>query len=312
MKIRKHIIICSVIGASVCVASVFAMLPISSISSTSRGSDWMKDLSDETAITSISIPGSHDSGALHSIGDLSGKCQDLSISEQLKAGARYFDIRLQLRNNELRIVHGIVDQKLSFASALKDFQTFLNVHSSEGLIVSIKEESDPTNSSKTFEEALKDSLNDYQTIWNLDRKSPKTLKELRGKAYLVSRYKNNTIGLPAYEGWIEHDKDATTNTFEIEKANLHVQDYFKIKDIENKKREIVNCFDSSANDLSKLTMNFTSCYYLDSFPPTYAGTTAKIINKWVMEEVKNRKNLGITVSDFITSDLCEAIYTRNL
>lgn len=312
MKIRKHIIICSVIGVSVCVTSVFAMLPISSISSTSKGSDWMKNLSDDATITSISIPGSHDSGALHSIGDLSGKCQDLSISEQLKAGVRYFDIRLQLRNDELRIVHGIVDQKLSFASALNDFQAFLNAHSSEGLIVSVKEENDPTNSSKTFEEALKDSLNDCQSIWNIDRECPKTLKELRGKAYLVSRYKNNTIGLPAYEGWIEHDKDATTNTFEIEKANLHVQDYFKIKDIENKKREISNCFDSSANDLSKLTMNFTSCYYLDSFPPTYAGTTAKIINTWVMEEVKNRKNLGITVSDFITSDLCEAIYTRNL
>ncbi len=286
------------------------MLPLSSKSSTTKGVDWMKNIDDSTSLTSLSIPGSHDSGALHSIGDLSGKCQDLTISDQLKAGVRFFDIRLQLKNDELKIVHGIVDQKLHFSSVLKDFGSFLESHPSEGLIVSIKKESSDTGSSSTFEESLKTALSTY-SYWNTDRSLPKSLGKLRGKAYLVSRYKDNSYGLPAYDGWIEHDKESTTNTFDIEKGNLHVQDYFKIKDIENKKKEITSCLEYSAKNLDKLTLNFSSCYFLDSFPPTYAATTAKIINNWLPTLIKEKKNLGIIVSDFTTSNLCEQIYKRN-
>lgn len=306
----KHIIIASALTTTLMIVSLFAMLPLSSKSSTAKGVDWMKNVDDLVSLTSLSLPGSHDSGALHSIGDLSGKCQDLAISDQLKAGVRFFDVRLQLRDDELKVVHGIVDQKLDFSSVLKDFKSFLETYPSEGLIVSIKKESSDKGSGSTFEESLKKSLSAY-SCWNTDRCLPESLGKLRGKAYLVSRYKDSSIGLPAYEGWIEHDKDATTNTFDIENSNLHVQDYFKIKDIENKKKEINSCFEYSANNLDKLTLNFSSCYFLDSFPPTYAATTAKTINSWLLSIIKDKKNLGVIVSDFVTSDLCEQIYERN-
>ncbi len=311
MNVKKHVIICSAIGISICCVSLFAMLPITGSKANVEGSSWMKDIKDETPLTTISMPGSHDSGALHSIGDLSGKCQDLSIMDQLKAGSRFFDMRLQLRNGVFKVVHGIVDQKLNFSSVLNDFKSFLKDNPTEGLIVTVKEDNDPVNTDKNFDDSLKETLSEYSDIWNVDREMPSTLGELRGKIYLVSRYKDSTIGLPAHQGWIEHDVSATTNSFDIERINLHVQDYFKLKDVENKKKEIKNCFDYSASNTGKLTLNFTSSYYVDGFPPTYAGTTAKIINSWVIEEVKNRKNLGITISDFLTSELCKAIYMRN-
>ena len=47
-------------------------------------SDWMRRLDDSASLNSITIPGTHDSGALHSIAEISGKCQSLSIEEQLK------------------------------------------------------------------------------------------------------------------------------------------------------------------------------------------------------------------------------------
>lgn len=311
MNKKKHLIIGAAIFSGIAVISLFAMLPLTAKSSTNKGSDWMKNLDDSMTLTSMSIPGSHDSGALHSIGDLSGKCQDLAIADQLNAGVRFFDIRLQLRDDELKVVHGIVDQKLDFSNVLNDFKVFLNNHPSEGLIVSIKKESQDKNSSTTFEEGLKKRLANYSNLWNLDRNLPETLGQIRGKIYLVSRYKDNSIGLPAYDGWIEHDADATTNTFDILESNLHVQDYFKIKDIEMKKKEILSCFEYSKSSLDSLTLNFTSCYFLNSFPPTYAGSTAKIINNWVSEQIKNEKNLGVIVSDFVTSDFCEQIYKRN-
>ncbi len=310
MNKNKHLIIAASVAATLCVASVFAMLPLSTTSSTTKGSDWMKNVSDSISLTSLSIPGSHDSGAFHSIGDLSGKCQDLSIIDQLNAGARFFDMRLQQRNNELKVVHGIVDQDLDFASTLNDFESFLKNHPSEALIVSIKKESNAVNTNATFDDSLKSALSSYSSNWDLSGLIPETLGKLRGKIFLISRYKDSTIGLPAYDGWLDPDS-STTNTFDIKKSNLHVQDYYKLKDIEEKKNEILNCFDYSAKNVDKLTLNFSSCYFLSAFPPTYAGSSAKIINNWLPNEIQNRKNLGIIVSDFVTSELCEKIYERN-
>lgn len=311
MKKNKHFIIGSLITVNIALIAIFAMLPLSSISKTNKGKEWMKNIDNSTLLTSLSIPGSHDSGALHSIADLAGKCQDLSIYEQLQAGVRFFDIRLKQYNDNLKVVHGFVDQKLSFSSVLKDFSNFLNLYPSEGLIVSIKKESNAVNTVTSFDESLKKELNDYSSIWNLSNDAPKTMGELRGKIYLISRYEENTIGLNAYDGWLDPDKSETTNTFDILDSNLHVQDYYQVKDINNKLSEISQCLTYSKANLDKLTLNFTSCYFLDKFPPTYAGSTAKIINNWFKEEIKEERNLGIIVSDFITSDFAEAIYSRN-
>lgn len=306
----KHLIIASSLTASTAIVSLFAMLPLSSKSATAKGCEWMKGVNDSVSLTSLSLPGSHDSGALHSIGDVSGKCQDLSVYDQLNCGVRFFDVRLQLRGSELKVVHGFVDQKLDFSSVLNDFDSFLKAHPSEGILVSVKKESDDEGSAMTFEESLMESLSKY-SYWDESRTLPDSLGKLRGKAYLVSRYKNNSIGLPSYEGWIEHDEEDLSNTFDIEGSNLHVQDYFKIKDIENKKKEIISCLDYSQSNLDRLTLNFSSCYFLDSFPPSYAGSAAKLINAWLPEVIEERKNLGVIISDFVTSDFCEQIYSRN-
>ncbi len=308
---KKHFVICSFLSAIIVLISVFAMLPFSAKEDTSRGKNWMKGIDDSTPLTQISIPGSHDSGAFHSIADLSGKCQDMSIKEQLNAGIRFFDIRLQQRENKLKVVHGIVDQKLDFSDMLGDFDAFLKASPKEGLIVSIKEESSSVGSTISFEESLKLALDEHDSFWERGRELPSTLGELRGKICLVSRYKGNTIGIPAYNGWIEHDKGSKANTFDIPDSNLHIQDFFKIYDIEDKQKEIVSCFEYSSNNFDNLTLNFSSCYYLDSFPPTYAGTTAKLINGWLLKEIEGRNNLGVIISDFVTSNLAEAVYKRN-
>lgn len=271
----------------------------------------MKNVDGTTPLTALSIPGSHDAGAFYSIGDLSGKCQDLSIEEQLRAGVRFFDIRLQQRNNALQVVHGFVDQKLSFREVLASFSTFIKEHDSEALIVSIKKEQEDSHSSTSFEEALRSSLSPYRSIWNTSGTLPNSLEEARGKIFLLSRYENATIGLEAYRGWNDPKEAASNNTFDIVSSNIHVQDHYKIEDIETKKNEFNHCLEFSEANTGVITLNFSSCYYVNSFPPTYAGTTAKTMNPWLIEQIKNRNNLGIIVSDFITSSLCESIYARN-
>ena len=84
------------------VVSLLAMIPINN--SYSRDvNPWMSKVNDDTRIIDMSIPGTHDSGATHSLFDVAGKCQDLSVKQQLNVGTRFFDLRLQLVGEEFRI-----------------------------------------------------------------------------------------------------------------------------------------------------------------------------------------------------------------
>lgn len=310
MKINGHFITAISISALTVVCSCLAVFSIGK-NSNQNNENWLKSFSDDTLITSLSIPGSHDSGASHSIGDLSGKCQDASILEQLNIGVRFFDIRLQLRNNKLQVVHGIVDQNLDFLSVLNTFSSFLSSHQSEGLFITIKEEASAKNSSISFEEALKNEISTFEKIIKQDRNLPTTLKEIRGKVVLLSRYKDNTIGVDAYSGWIEQEDNDLNNTFNLINSPIHVQDFYKTNDLNLKKEEIVSCLDYSSLNTDVLTLNYTSCYLLDSFPPTYAASAAPSINTWFPSEISSRTNLGIIISDFVTYDLCSNIIERN-
>ncbi|XDV40860.1 hypothetical protein PO909_009859, partial [Leuciscus waleckii] len=53
---------------------------------------WMETLDNETLISTLTIPGSHDAMALY--GGPLAKCQAWSLEDQLKAGIRYFDLRV--------------------------------------------------------------------------------------------------------------------------------------------------------------------------------------------------------------------------
>ena len=143
------------------IISIFAMVPIDK-SHDAYSKNWLKNVDDNAKITEVSLPGTHDSGATHSIADVAGKCQDLSIKTQLEIGVRFFDLRLQLVNDEFKIVHSFVDQNLKFSAVLEDLYSFIKENNSEYLIISIKEEASPVNSTLWFDEALIRDFEEYK------------------------------------------------------------------------------------------------------------------------------------------------------
>ena len=267
--------------------------------------DWMSKVSDDVNILDLSIPGTHDSGAQHSIADVAGKCQDLSISSQLEIGVRFLDLRLQLVNDEFRVVHSFVDQDLKFKTVVEDLYSFIKNYSSEFLIISIKEDNSAVNSTIAFDQALIKALKPYEDVFMLNEsKLPKTLGEARSKIYILSRFSGD-IGIPAYFGWNDDD------SFELD--DLYIQDNYNISDIEEKKTDILNTIKYANDNPNKLVINFTSCYLDPGFPPMYAGTTALAINPWLKDEIsKNNDKLGIMLIDFIDEKLSKAIYMRNI
>lgn len=283
------------------VAIIIALVAIIPINSKYEKKLWMKDLSNDTIISDMSIPGTHDSGATRSIFDVAGKCQDMSIVNQLKIGVRFLDLRLQLVKDELRIVHSFVDQKLLFKNVLKDISDFIKENSSEFIIISIKEDADSKKSTVSFYDKVLEELNKFDNITG--SALPTTLGEARGKIFILNRFTSESIGINAYFGW----KDSTS--FEL--GDLYVQDNYCLESVDVKKQDIINTLNYSLTS-NKLVLNFTSCYLENSFPPLYAGTPAKDINKWLIEEInKQDKKLGIVIVDFITEELASAIYKVN-
>ena len=284
------------------IISLLAVIPINSVEA-NKSHAWMQQVSDEKRIVEMSIPGTHDSGATHSIFDVAGKCQDMGIKEQLNIGVRFFDIRLQLVNDKFEVVHSFVKQNLMFSSVIDDMGNYIRNNPSEFLLVSIKKEESDINSTLGFEEALKNEIKNYEDVISYDTSLPDKLKDARGKIYFLSRY-DLSFGIKAYSNW----QDDTT--FETDK--LYVQDNYCIENFEIKKQDILDTIEYSKTNKNKLVLNFTSCYLDNAFPPTYAGAIGKDINLWLKEYYKQELGcLGIMVMDFISYDLSKSIYERN-
>ena len=303
-KTKKALILGVSLGLSASVLGVFGLYgSVNPKVPESKAGDWLGQMSDLALIKDISLPGSHDTMALYALGDLAGRCQSLSLASQLEAGVRFLDIRLQNQNDTLKAVHGIVDEKEKFPSIVNTIDTFLTEHPTEFVIVSIKEEEKAKGGTKDFETLVVDSLTEK---WYTGNVMPVALGQVRGKAILLSRYADSKFGVPAYEGWQDNATFALPNL-------IHVQDEYKINDIQVKKDAIKKCLETTngLGLLSPMTLNFFSAYRTSYFPPSYAPSVAKEINPDLENILKPYKKTGVAILDFITEDNAKLIISHN-
>ena len=259
--------------------------------------DWLSKVDDHTLLRDVSLPGSHDTMAFYSVGDLAGQCQTLPLKEQLNLGVRFLDIRLKEDKNSLKLVHGFIDQKATFKDISKTVKTFLNNHPDEFIIMSIKEEAKASHSELSFEEALLKYLDD--DIYLKDQTTiPTYISDIRGKVVLLSRYPNSTIGIPAFEGWVDSSSFTLPN-------DIYVQDTYKITSKEQKQDEIKKCFDEAGHALK---INFLSAYRTNGFPPSQAMTAFKDINPWINKEISKYSDRGIVLYDYISEANMKAFF----
>lgn len=251
--------------------------------------DWMSSLDDNLSLREVNMPGSHDTMALYSIANLAGQCQSLSLKNQLGLGVRFLDIRLKEEKGELKAVHGFVDQRVTFKNISRTIEAFLKDHQKEFIFLSIKnevnQEYDPN-----FEKALKKYL--VGDSYYLGDTLPEKVNEVRGKAILLSRYAEPTIGINCFNGWRDSDSFTLSNDF-------YIQDTYKVTSKEEKQEEIIKCFNESGHALK---INFLSAYRTDLFPPSYSISTAKDINPWINLEIEKYADRGIVLYDFVSEE----------
>ena len=282
--------------------------------------NWMSQLPNDTLLSDISIPGTHDSGSTldAKVGGLTitdtAKTQDLTISEQLSIGVRFFDIRLILENNELEVYHSTVKQNLSFREVLDDIYAFLDQYPSEALIMSIRKEGDDIGDNTVlFEEKVNNLIQSGKKYWLLDEKIA-TLEDARSKITLLRRYPTKSdysIGINASQNW----RDKATFTIQLSNMNISVQDEYFVKDNKEKWLSILNQFENSENE-NTLTLNFTSGYQIRTILGQEAPSILNVsseINTLLIKHLQDNpeEDYGILIVDYISSELTKLIINSN-
>ncbi len=195
--------------------------------------EWMSVIRDDTKLTEITMPGTHDSCArkFHNedpFGVTSGisKCQNLTIREQLDAGVRFLDVRCEVdaSSHSVKTVHGSTDcwngdnyYYLDFC--FQDVYNFLAEHPSETVLISIKED-DGGNGVPHFTNAIYEYIHGYRSQdnyhfygtdynyndhWYLGKSVP-TLEQVRGKCVLFNRF-DQYIGSESGQGvWVDENE----------------------------------------------------------------------------------------------------------
>ncbi|AQS36889.1 phosphatidylinositol-specific phospholipase C-like protein,putative carbohydrate-binding protein [Shewanella psychrophila] len=176
---------------------------------------WMSSIKDETKITRISIPGTHDTASRH-YGDIT-KNQTLTIRQQLDAGIRYFDIRLKSVFGSLHLYHGPMYLWQTFNEVMTTTRDFLNEHPSETVLMRIKKEQPDLTLGFNFEENINHHINLFSdTFWNTSSSSYiPSLSEVRGKVVILKDYSSSQVTGIRYSQFDIQDKFNMSNNWDL-------------------------------------------------------------------------------------------------
>ena len=326
--IKRRLLACALLMCMmVCVFAGLAATPAEAADV--RAVNWMENVPDETKLSSMSIPGTHDSCTQNVDMRYIFQCQDVSIATQLKYGYRYLDMRLVLEKRSgqetLVLKHNIARCKVSdspfsrtltLADVLKDVYAFLDEHPSETVILCMKAENSKDDVA-AVQRALYEMIDQAPEHWYLKNVIP-TLGAVRGRIVLATRFDDklqvgsDCCGL--YFGWADQGDrtvltDPTADSVINGREMLCVQDRYNY-DVDDKITAIHTCLDSSraADDTFFLNFTSTSGSGAVGHPKEYA----KDINLDLYAyEWEAGKAYGVVIVDFGPKKIAEKIYGTN-
>ena len=177
-------------------------------------SSWMSTVADATPLSNMTIPGTHDTAAIHNLIPYV-TAQRMSIPRQLNSGIRYLDLRCQDNNGSLEMHHGPVDLDLSLIQVLEMLETFLTANPTEAIIAQVKDERDQPSPgfAAAFQATLEANNNRFGKLFELGVTTP-TLGNVRGKIQLVRRFSSPSwlVGIDVSSNWQNNNAHFDINT----------------------------------------------------------------------------------------------------
>ena len=206
-KFRKLLIaIIIVLSISVFVLAACDNVPESTVSDepVAELSSWMSMIEDDTLLTELVIPGSHDSGAKGM--NLFAETQDKTYLEQLERGFRYFDTRVMYTGGEFYMYHSVKGE-MKYSQVLEDVKAFLDENPTETVILDFQwtEGGNDKGIFDMLEEKLGDKLINVEGESALEFVKALTLGEARGKCLIFVGQNESNLDRP-YQ--IARDKDS--------------------------------------------------------------------------------------------------------
>jgi len=274
-------------------------------------SSWMATIPGQISLSQLSLPGSHNAGARYEHIGGTARCQALTISEQLHAGIRFLDIRCRHTDNSFFIHHGYVYQNMDFNDVMKACTAFLEQYPSECIIMSIKEEFNPSNNTRSFEQTFDEYARRYAGKWYLGAGVP-TLEQARGKVVLLRRFTAQQLpkGIDASGGWAHN----TTFTINSREARLRVQDQFVVPNDQVKwTRSTALLTEARDRNPEALYINFISGYRPALFHIPNIRRVANMMGSHIREyfSAHPRGRFGIIAMDFADATQSSLIISTN-
>lgn len=151
---------------------------------------WMAQVPDQRSVLNLSLPGTHETCALNNgISIMYAKCQNWNLYDQYAHGIRYVDIRGKAHDDQtITISHGAIAQPYTFEEVLQQSVDFLRQHSSEVILLQLKQESSEW-SGADYASLVQTYLNrsEFKDFIHTDT-SKLSLGDTRGKIVLVNRF----------------------------------------------------------------------------------------------------------------------------
>ncbi|GAB3698374.1 phosphatidylinositol-specific phospholipase C [Mariniluteicoccus flavus] len=257
------------------------------------GSTWMASIDGRRSLASLTIPGTHDSCALH--GGRYVACQTVGVAAQLAMGVRFLDIRVRNHRGGFPIHHGDFYQETDLGEVLRQCRDFLNQHPTETVLMSVKQEKSDTSGSEmaaTWNRVTRP----YRNMLSTGSAVP-TLNAARGKVVVVSR----SAGIPGI-AW----------------SAAHVCDNYSINTVSdwgrNKWPGVTKALDFAATKGSRsdLYVTFTSSWGTLLDPSRANAKMEPALKSWLDERPRRSgERLGVVVGDFAKHWKIEQIGARN-
>ena len=254
---------------------------------------WMQSIPDSTKISSMTIPGTHNSCALHGI--CCARTQSWSLPEQMKAGLRYFDIRLRLYNNTLHSFHGFVDQEDTFDIILSYAINFLNQYPSESIIMQIVKEYKDKNCTKRIPELYEEYISNIKNKI-IEFEKDLTMGDIRGKILIIKIFGRSTKYIP---GFVIQNNWSINTRFSLNKKKRKIKQNFH-------RALAFNNANNKNEKNSKIFLNYLSASSDYALMTPY--TAAKKCNKIAL---RYKGRLGIILADYPGEDLIKHLIEQN-
>lgn len=239
---------------------------------------WMKDIPDDTLLSNMTVPGTHDSCAESNIPFV--RTQYLSISKQMEAGIRFLDLRCRVHSDgQLYMYHGGIPINmpmcLKFDKIMNKIFTFFskNGKPTETVLISINNDDvSGKERPEVFYNAVKTHIDqapryeDGSERW-ITARTTVTLGEARGKAVLLRRYHpdpalsvEDRMGIDL-SGWLNNNPDFTFNT--PDGVTVTLQDKWQYSDIIPLAELIKSKFGFVSNMLEKSAASDAEHWFLN-------------------------------------------------